>query len=277
MDHSPPGSLVCGILQARTLEWVAIPSSRRSSPPRIEPASPALTSRFFTTSATWKPQCSPGEPVKNMKLWATLQRQVFTTPGKSLSNVHFKVPWWFCSVAGCGDHPRKRTPSPHFLVTSLLSGSVSRESVCNARDPGSIPGLGRSPREGNGNPLQYSCLENYTDRGAWWLIVHGVAKNQTLFSNKTTTTCLAKKLEGSLSALEWQNPQAWQRVTPHSPSQKNVILCWKWVWDQGWSPPTPLTQRNPMGASRDRRFSHKLCFSSSRQYLRHIFWVVLQM
>ena len=64
------------------------------------------------------------------------------------------------------------------------------------------------------------------DRGAWWVIVHGVAKNRTLFSNKTTTTCLAKKLEGSLSsALEWQNPQAWQRVTPHSPSQKNVILC----------------------------------------------------
>ena len=43
-------------------------------------------------------------------------------------------------------------------------------------DPGLIPGSGRSPREGNGNPLQYSCLENSMDRGAWWLPVHGVAE-----------------------------------------------------------------------------------------------------
>ena len=45
--------------------------------------------------------------------------------------------------------------------------SVSKESACNAGDPGSIPGSGRSPKEGNGNPLQYSCLENPIDRGAW--------------------------------------------------------------------------------------------------------------
>ena len=46
----------------------------------------------------------------------------------------------------------------------------------NAGDMGLIPGLGRSPREGNGNPLQYSCLENPVDKGAWWATVHGVAK-----------------------------------------------------------------------------------------------------
>ena len=46
----------------------------------------------------------------------------------------------------------------------------------NAGGVGSIPGLGRSPGEGNGNPLQYSCLGNPMDRGAWWAIVHGVAK-----------------------------------------------------------------------------------------------------
>ena len=46
----------------------------------------------------------------------------------------------------------------------------------NAGEVGSIPGLGRSPGEGNGNPLQYSCLGNPMDRGAWWAIVHGVAK-----------------------------------------------------------------------------------------------------
>jgi len=56
---------------------------------------------------------------------------------------------------------------------------VDMGSACNAGDPGLIPGSGRSPRERNGNPLQYSCLENPMDRGAWWAIVHGVTKCQT--------------------------------------------------------------------------------------------------
>ena len=55
-------------------------------------------------------------------------------------------------------------------------------SACNVGDLGSIPGLGRSPGEGNGNPLQYSCLENPMDGGAWWAIVHGVAKSRTQLS-----------------------------------------------------------------------------------------------
>ena len=54
-----------------------------------------------------------------------------------------------------------------------------KESACDAGDLGSIPGSGRSPREGNGNPLQYSCLENPMFRGAWQATVHGVAKSQT--------------------------------------------------------------------------------------------------
>ena len=57
-------------------------------------------------------------------------------------------------------------------------GSDGKESTCNAGDLGSIPGLGRSPGEGHGNPLQYSCVENSMDRGAWWATVHGVAKSQ---------------------------------------------------------------------------------------------------
>ena len=55
-------------------------------------------------------------------------------------------------------------------------GSVVKESVCSAGDPGSVPGSGRSPGEGNGNPLQYSCLGNFMDRGALWATVHGVAR-----------------------------------------------------------------------------------------------------
>ena len=66
-------------------------------------------------------------------------------------------------------------------------GSEVKVSAWNAGDPGSIPGLGRSPGEGNGNPLQYSCLENSMDGGAWWATVHGVTKSQTRLSDFTTT------------------------------------------------------------------------------------------
>ena len=59
------------------------------------------------------------------------------------------------------------------------SGSDVRESACNAGDPGSIPESGRSPGEGYGIPLQYSCLDNPMDRGAWWAAVNEVSKSQT--------------------------------------------------------------------------------------------------
>ena len=58
-------------------------------------------------------------------------------------------------------------------------GSDGKESACNSGDLGSIPGLGRSLGGGHGNPLQYSCLENPMDRGAWHVTVHGVAKSWT--------------------------------------------------------------------------------------------------
>ena len=54
-----------------------------------------------------------------------------------------------------------------YILLGFPSGSDGNVSVCNAGDPGSIPGLGRSPGEGNGSPLQYSCLENPMDCGAW--------------------------------------------------------------------------------------------------------------
>ena len=61
-------------------------------------------------------------------------------------------------------------------------GSEGKESACSAGDPGSVPGLGRSLGEGNGNPLQYSCLENTMDSGAWRATVHGITKSQTQLS-----------------------------------------------------------------------------------------------
>ena len=63
-------------------------------------------------------------------------------------------------------------------------GSGSKESACNAGDPGLIPAWERPSGKGNGNPFQYSCLENPTDRGAWQATVHSVAKSQTPLSNQ---------------------------------------------------------------------------------------------
>ena len=62
--------------------------------------------------------------------------------------------------------------------------SDSKESACNAGDPGSIPWPGRSSGEGHGNPLQYSCLDNLMDRGAWWATVHKLQKSRTGLNNK---------------------------------------------------------------------------------------------
>ena len=69
------------------------------------------------------------------------------------------------------------------ILQRLLCSSDGKESACNAEDPGLIPGLGRSSGEGNGNPLQYSCLENSMDRGPWQAIVCGVAKSWTQLSD----------------------------------------------------------------------------------------------
>ena len=66
----------------------------------------------------------------------------------------------------------------------FLGGSVVRNlPACNAGDPGSIPGLGRSPGKGNDNPLHYSFLENSMDKGAWWAMIHGIANIWTRLSD----------------------------------------------------------------------------------------------
>ena len=71
-------------------------------------------------------------------------------------------------------------------VEGFSSGSVVKnlpDNAGNTGDVGSIPQLGRSPEGGNGNPFQYSCLDNPMDRGAWWDTVHGVAKSGTELSD----------------------------------------------------------------------------------------------
>ena len=104
-------------------------------------------------------------------------------------------------MVGWGRRVEARVKSSHVIKTEFLSvlilktaswfkqdwgfpgGSDGKESACSAGDPDSIPGSGRSPGEGNGNPLQHSCLENPMDGGAWSATVHGVAKSQTWLSD----------------------------------------------------------------------------------------------
>ena len=74
-------------------------------------------------------------------------------------------------------------PKREFSYLSFPGGSDGKVPACKVGDPGLIPGSGRSPGEGNGHPLQYSCLENSMDGGAWWPTVQGVTKSQTQLSN----------------------------------------------------------------------------------------------
>ena len=100
-------------------------------------------------------------------------------------------------------------PAMYILDWGFPGGSNSKKSTCNAGDPGSVLGSRRSPGEGNGNPFQYSCLENSMDRGAWWAAVQGVAGNQTRLSDFTFTFhfhTLEKEMATHSSVLAWRIP-----------------------------------------------------------------------
>ena len=92
-----------------------------------------------------------------------------------------------------------------FLMTSDVrgfpGGSEVKSSACNVRDLGLIPGSGRPPGEGTGNPLQYSCLENPRDGEASWATVHGVAKSQTRLSDFTSLSLITSDVEHLLVCL----------------------------------------------------------------------------
>ena len=82
-------------------------------------------------------------------------------------------------------------------------GSEGKASACNAGDLGLIPGLGRFPGEGNGNPLQYSCLENPMDIGALWATVHGVTKSWKRLCEFTSLYGDRKETQSGLPSFDW--------------------------------------------------------------------------
>ena len=120
--------------------------------PGIQPGSPSLQADYLLSEPPEKPIKSEGLP----KQIINKGKRVTKAEPHSISDKE---------ICLCCHSPRKLKFSYEYRVYS--SGSDGKASICNAGDPGSIPGLGRSPGEGNSSPLQYSCLENPMDCGAW--------------------------------------------------------------------------------------------------------------
>ena len=161
MDCSPPGSLVHGILQPRTLESVAIPSSRGSSQSRDQTQISCIAGRFFTAWATLRKSINCYQDIRLWPLKGAHLKKGNTWKARVVEH------WWFLN---------KESPK------SFPSGTVVKNPPANAgdaRDTDSISGLGRSLGEGNGNLLQYYCLENSINRGAWAATVCGIIKSRT--------------------------------------------------------------------------------------------------
>ena len=122
----------------------------------------------------------------------------------AVKTMHFQTRTWIWLYVddhcGLGDE----ISSLQAAALGFSGSPVYKESACNAGDLGSIPGMGRYPGEGNGYPLQYSCLENPMDRGAWWATDHGVAKSQTRLSVFTFTffhSCSTRSVRWSQNGL----------------------------------------------------------------------------
>ena len=119
---------------------------------------------------------------------------------------------------GQGSHRKDR---PRESVNSIPGASAGKESACNAGALGSVPGLGRSPGGGNGNPRQYSCLENPMHRGAWWaaVIVHGVPKTQTRLATKTQERAWSRRDGSPPCRLQVKYTQLFQQKSHKPPPE----------------------------------------------------------
>ena len=155
MDCSPPGSSVHGILQARLLEWVAMPS-------------PGDQTQVSCIAAESLPLSHQGSPCNLFRKKRKKESEVAQLCLTVCNPMDRSLPGSSIHGIGCEHLSNKGFP-----------GSSEGKSACNSGGLGSIPGLGRFSGEGNGYPLQYSCLENSMDRGAWQTTVYGVAKSGT--------------------------------------------------------------------------------------------------
>ena len=110
--------------------------------------------------------------------------------------------------------------------------SLGKESACSTGDPGSTPGLGRFPGEGNGYPLQYSCLENPMDGGAWWAAVHGVTESGT-----------TERLTLHFSGGKWSENMQWHRKEQRREDEEEASLQRLWSHSQLFLGQVPFQSR----------------------------------
>ena len=140
------------------------------------------------------------------------------------------------------ENPRAGHPGNPFWTVGFPGGSEVKASACNAGDLGSIPGSRRSPGEGNGNPLQYSCLENPVDGGAWWATVHGVTESRTWLSD---FTCTLWGWSGAIAASQHKvaehpwvpwSPGPQESLSPESSGASWSALgeSWRWSGQKSW-------------------------------------------
>ena len=139
------------------MEWVIYPFFRGSSQPKSQTRVSCTAGRLYQLSYQGRPYCKLDQWFSPKVFFSCLLAVKYISP-------------CFCSASLETKHPML-PHSPSFQ--DFPDGSDGKESACNAGDPGSIPGLGRFPGEGNGNPLQYSCLENSMNEAT----AHGVAKS----------------------------------------------------------------------------------------------------
>ena len=127
----------------------------------------------------------------------------------------------------------------NYFTMGFPGDSEVKASACNAGDLGSIPRLGRSPGEGNGNPLQYSCLENPMDGAAWWAIVHGFTKSWTRLSNFSalqycvdfchTLTCIRRRQWHPTPVLLPGKSHGWRSLVGCSPWGREESDMTEWL------------------------------------------------
>ena len=130
--------------------------------------------------------CSAGDPGSIPGKEKSLEKEMGTHSSYfSLENPMNRGAWWATVHGVAKSQPWLSNQAQNRSIN--YTGSVVKNPSANAEDAGSIPGSGRSPGEGTGNPLQYFCLENSMDRGDWWATVCRLAKSRTWLNNWTYT------------------------------------------------------------------------------------------
>ena len=160
---------------------------------------PAISKAQGQDFSCWLCVTAP-QYVRELKIW-------LNTPDFFQMMLSQGLGYWLYKCQGCPD------------------GSDSKESACFAGDLGSIPGSGRSPGEGSGYPLRYSWLENFTDRGAWWATVRGVAKSQTQMTFSIFTVVQVPSRLHLLYQEERQNTATFKVDSQQGPTVKHMELC----------------------------------------------------